>query len=957
MNDVLSNLRRLSLGLALIAAAATVLLLSDPRRRTSERRTILKVALVNFVSAPVLEDGQRGTIDALADEGFADGREIVLSRFNAEGDIATANLIAKEVVGKDYDLILTLSTPVLQAVGNANTSTRRTHVFTLSTDPWSAGVGLDPKDRDKHPEWMTGYGTMQPVEKVFRMAREANPKLARVGVVWNPSESNSEASTRLGREVCKTLGIELVEVPIDSAAAVSEAAKALVTRGVDALWVGGDATVTSAFDGVVDAARRGKIPVFTNFPGDVKRGSLFSVGADYYQVGRASGVLAARVLRGERPANIPVTNYVPEQIAINTVNLEGLDPAWRLPGEWNRTAHIVVDEKGTREKEAPKRPEPVRGRTYRVSLLYFAPDSVSASVIEGIKRRLAERGFIEGKNLEFRAEHAQGEIALIPALLQKMDQSDADLIVTLTTPCLTAASNVVKTKPVVFTEVYDPIAAGAGTTAKDHLPHVTGVGSFPPLDRMFDAMLQLVPKLKSVGVVYNSSEANSRKVISVAKELAAKRQIRLELATVTNSSEVLQAAQVLAQRQVDLLWEIGDNTVFEGLEGLVKAGQQAHLPVMGSDAAGIERGAAATVGIRFSDSGVAGGEVAARVLLGEKPAEIPFEEVAVVEHAANWKAAAEAGLTLPVEFLAECAEIRGLRSRLGRPLQVALVQLVESPALDAASDGVRKGMEESGLVAGEDVVLRMHNAQGDLSQLPLIFATIIDAKADLIVTNTTPAMIAAARATKEIPIVFTVASNPADVGVHPKAERPANLAGVYDDPPVDRLIALAEQREGTLKMVGTIWNPAEPNSRISVEKLRAVCKERGLTLIEQNAATVTELPDATAAACLKGAQILVVSADNVASAGLPAILKVTQKERVPVYCTEPDMVRKGATAAIGDDYYEWGRQSARMAVRVLAGVPPARLGYEKTAVQRTVTADDVALQRRIDGEKSSRRKD
>src|SRR4029077_6935895 len=135
--------------------------------------------------------------------------------------------------------------------------------------------------------------------------------------------------------------------------------------------------------------------------------------------------------------------------------------------------------------------------------------------------------------------------ALIPQVLQKHDQSDVDLIVTLTTPCLAAAATGVKNKPVEFTEVYDPLPAGAGTAADKHLPHITGVGSFPPLEAVIQTMGELVPQLQAVGTVYNNAEANSQKVSSVARELFRRKGLRLEEATVAGSSEVLQAAQVV----------------------------------------------------------------------------------------------------------------------------------------------------------------------------------------------------------------------------------------------------------------------------------------------------------------------------------------------------------------------------------------------------------------------------
>src|SRR5262245_41532129 len=129
MKTLVASLRRLSLGMGLIVAATAVLLLSDPAPRSPAEKRVLKVALVNFSSTLTLEEGQRGMIDGLAEEGFADGQNIQITRFNAETDRATAVAIAKDVVSRDFDLILTVSTAMLQAVANANQETQRTHVL------------------------------------------------------------------------------------------------------------------------------------------------------------------------------------------------------------------------------------------------------------------------------------------------------------------------------------------------------------------------------------------------------------------------------------------------------------------------------------------------------------------------------------------------------------------------------------------------------------------------------------------------------------------------------------------------------------------------------------------------------------------------------------------------------------------------------------------------------------
>lgn len=929
-------------GILLILATSSILLWSDPRRSRQQRQDDAprKVALFNYISVPVLEDGESGMIAGLAEGGFADGKNIELKRFNAEGDRSTAILIAKELVGADFDAILTLSTPVLQAVANANVDTQRTHVFTLTTDPWGAGIGISREDPSQHPPYMTGQGTLQPVAELFDLAREANPDLNRVGVAWNPAEANSEASTIMAREACKTLGIDLVEATVDSSSAVLDAVKSLLNRDVQAIWAGGDSTVAAALESMIATAREGGVPVFTNMPSDVKQGALFSLGADYYEVGRASGRLAAKVLKGKKPADIPVENFVPRQLAINQVAQKQFSREWEFGPDWAERAAVVVDDSGVHEAERTTSPSSAAipsDRVFRVSIVYFAPSDATDAAVSGIRTRMTELGYVEGRNVKYEITHAQGDIALIPAIMQSLDQSETDLVVSLTTPCLTSAASIIKTKPVVFTEVYDPIAAGAGQSATDHISNVTGVGSFPPLAEMIDAMEDIVPDLKTIGVVYNNAEANSQKAVEVARQLVRERGLKLEEVTVNNTSEVFQAATALALKNVDVLWEIGDNTVNQGLEALIKAGNDSRIPVVNSDADAASRGATVGAGISFYDSGYAAGDLAAEVLRGTSPAEIPFKEVTVLRLAANLKAARQVGITFSDAFLGKCSVFHGLHSKFGRRAKLAFVELSDGPALDEAERGFLEGLAAAGL-SKNDIDVHHFNAQGEISQLPQIFAAIETSSVDLILTSTTPAMIAAAQATQSIPIVFTVASEPSAVGVVPEGRRQANLVGVYDDPPISELLTLAVSLEDSMDTVGTIWDPAEPNSEISVKRLREACEKRGLQLIERHAASTNDLREATATICQAGIDILVISADNVTSSGFPAIYSVTSQQQLPVYCTEPDLVKKGATAAIGIDYYDWGRQSARLAAQVLAGRDPASIPNEKVASIKTVIA-------------------
>lgn len=639
---------RLLISLTLIIFISVGLLLSDWPRQSQGAAIGPRIAIVQLASQAVLDEGVQGMLRGLAESGFVDGTTIRVRRYNAENDVAAANAIAKEVAESGYDLLLTASTLSLQTVANANTMHRVNHVFGLVTDPVAAGIGISREDPLDHPPHLAGYGTFQPVEKAFRLARESFPGLQTVGVVWNPAEPNSEASTKQARLISETLGITLLEAMVDNSSGVYEAASSLVARGVQAVWAGGDVTVMIAFDALINAARSGHIPVFTNIPPLAERGSLFDLGANYAEVGRLTGVLAAQTLKGLNLSTVPIRNMVPERLVLNQSALNGLRDPWLITGEMLASADEVIDAQGKmRRKSATDAAAPVPGKVYKIAVAYFAPEPGAELTMKGLWDGLQEAGFTQGTNLDIRLMHAQGEIANLVPMLQSLDADGLDLIIPMTTPNLTAASTTLQRTPGVFVYVYDPIAAGVGKSFTDHLPMLTGVGSFPPLEDTVALLTQLVPGVQSVGTLYNSSEANSRKVISVARDLFAARGIRLEEVTVTNTSEVYEAASVLAAKGVQVLWVTGDNTALQAFDGIVKVAGNRNLPLVINDSEFLERGAVAAVGIGFYHSGKAAGRMAARVLLGERPASIAIENVAVKEIAINRKIADKLGLAIP----------------------------------------------------------------------------------------------------------------------------------------------------------------------------------------------------------------------------------------------------------------------------------------------------------------------
>ena len=351
-------LKKSALGLALIVAAAAVLLYSDLRSRRTEmhgQNRVLRVAIVQQISIPALDDGVTGALEGLKERGYSDGERVVFTRYNAEGDVTTGNAVAKAVTSGDFDLILSFSTVSLQTIANANryATPPRRHVFALVSDPYAVGVGVSRENHLQHPPYMTGMGSMAPVEQAFQLARKMNPALKRVGLVWDPSEANSVVTTTLARKVCASMGIELIEANAENSTAISESTASVLSRRVQALWISPDLIASHGLELIVSKAKLAKVPVFTSIPRAKQAGTLFELGADYPAIGRDAGHLAADVLDGRNPASVPVENVIPITLKVNKLALQGLRERWEIPADVEQQANVVIDADGIHTNKAP----------------------------------------------------------------------------------------------------------------------------------------------------------------------------------------------------------------------------------------------------------------------------------------------------------------------------------------------------------------------------------------------------------------------------------------------------------------------------------------------------------------------------------------------------------------------------------------------------------------------------
>jgi ABC-type uncharacterized transport system substrate-binding protein len=670
---MIKSLLRLWLATFLIVVASAVLLLTDRERPRggisslgtdpASHRRIRSVALFQHVSQETMDEGVRGVLAGLAVSGYQEGRTIRVRRYNAEGDTAMSHTIARAIIGDDSELIITLSTPSLQAVAAANRDAKRPHVFGMVSDPVVAGVGISRDDPRKHPPYMVGLGTMQPVAEDFRMARQLAPRLTRIGVAWNASEANSEAGTKIARTVCRELGIELFEANVDGSAAVREAVASLIGRGAEAVWVGGDNTVLSSLDAVIGPARAARVPVFTSVPGCAARGALFDLGADYHRVGQSVGRLAGRVLDGESPADIPILYEVPPEFWINRLALEEQNGGWSFPPQIDAMADVVVEKGGTvrrhpREDLAARAPEARRpSRTWKVGLAAYSESTILDEAVEGFRRGLKEAALVERQDYTTTYHNAQGDIATLNALFDELNGNEADLIVTFSTPALQVALRKVDRKPVVFATVLDPFAAGAGKSDADHRRDVTGVYLAFPYAAMARTILEVAPGARRVGTLFTPGEVNS--VLARQRFVEPLKREGLELVSlpVDSPTEVSDAALTLCQSGIDVLCQISDNLSNSSFPAIARACEAAKTPLFTFSTSLVKAGAALGLGSDFAENGREAGMLAAEVIRGNDPSRMPFHATTKTSRSVNLDNARRLGVSVPAEWVKSADEV------------------------------------------------------------------------------------------------------------------------------------------------------------------------------------------------------------------------------------------------------------------------------------------------------------
>jgi len=267
---------------------------------TSDNYTI---GISQFAQHGSLDNCREGFIQGLAEEGFIEGTNLTIEYQNAEADTMLATQIAQNYVATKVDLICAIATPSAQSAYNTAKESNIPTIYTAITDPIGAGLAKE----DGSPVGnITGTSDKLPVEAQLKMIREILPEAKTIGIMYTTSEANSEATVKEYNAVAADYGFTLEVVGINGLSDIPSATDILLTK-VDCLNNLTDNTVVSGLPTILNKANEMNIPVFGSEVEQVKMGCLASEGIDYYQLGVDTGVMAAKVLKGE--VNITEMNF------------------------------------------------------------------------------------------------------------------------------------------------------------------------------------------------------------------------------------------------------------------------------------------------------------------------------------------------------------------------------------------------------------------------------------------------------------------------------------------------------------------------------------------------------------------------------------------------------------------------------------------------------------------------
>lgn len=283
-------------------------------------------------------------------------------------------------------------------------------------------------------------------------------------------------------------------------------------------------------------------------------------------------------------------------------------------------------------------------------------------------------------------------------------------------------------------------------------------------------------------------------------------------------------------------------------------------------------------------------------------------------------------------------------------VKVGVLQYMEHESLTAAREGFVAELEANGYKEGEKLVLDYQNAQGDQANLQTISEKLIDGN-DIVLAIATPSAQSLATVSTETPIVFTAVTDPLSVDLVESIEKPGGLlTGTSDQAPIDKQVELLGQAVPDAKKVGILYTTSERNSEVQVEQAKELLEKAGYKVVVKGITSSNEVQDATTS-LMKDVDALFIPTDNTVASTMTMIGELSVEHKVPVIGGSTDMVDEGGLLTYGTNYVALGRQTAKMAIKIIEGANVSETAVEYPETVSLHVNEEMAQKLGIDTSK------
>ncbi|NQP27611.1 ABC transporter substrate-binding protein [Streptococcus suis] len=285
-------------------------------------------------------------------------------------------------------------------------------------------------------------------------------------------------------------------------------------------------------------------------------------------------------------------------------------------------------------------------------------------------------------------------------------------------------------------------------------------------------------------------------------------------------------------------------------------------------------------------------------------------------------------------------------------VKVGVLQYMEHESLTAAREGFVAELEANGYKEGEKLVLDYQNAQGDQANLQTISEQLIDGN-DIVLAIATPSAQSLATVSTETPIVFTAVTDPLSADLVESIEKPGGLlTGTSDQAPIDKQVELLGQAVPDAKTVGILYTTSERNSEVQVEQAKELLEKAGYKVVVKGITSSNEVQDATTS-LMKDVDALFIPTDNTVASTMTMIGELSVEHKVPVIGGSTDMVDEGGLLTYGTNYEALGRQTAKMAIKIIEGAKVSETAVEYPETVSLHVNEEIAKKLGIDTSKLS----